>query len=266
MSNQDTNTSRHSAPTAATVPPNPPHDSIRIPTDINGYAGADLLPPNDPSLSPAARKIIEMRKRFRPLNEKQFRAIELLVHGHTDAQTAAAIGYKPLAVQRWRLYNPLFRAALSRRRQEIYGSSAERLRISMSKAVKTLRKMLNSDNDSTALRAARAILSLAAYKGFAPPPEPIDPMGIMEQIARQKKIEWHHFDDPRFAALEEIDFLRAMEDLDEHQRNYPLSPDPDPNPSPHASTPHQEEPRRPRPDPDTPAPEPHSKSTNEDPQ
>lgn len=58
----------------------------------------------------------------------QLYAVDMLVSGHRDTETAEAVGVARETVTRWRLYNPKFRAELNKRRQEIWSSSADKLR------------------------------------------------------------------------------------------------------------------------------------------
>jgi hypothetical protein len=193
-------------------------------------------PPYDPTLTdasldqlralpPVAHAIIQMRKSFPPLSEQQLAAIELLVLGHIDTFVAAKLDVHRVTVTKWRLYNPYFRAALARRRQEVWGSSADRFRKTINRALSVLKHQLKSDDAQVSHRAARTLLTLAYSKNLAPPDDPIDPAGVMERIARQKKIEWHFSNDPAKDELDEEDYLRAMKYLDLLQRNFPLAKD-----------------------------------------
>jgi hypothetical protein len=185
----------------------------------------DQINSPDQNLPSVAHAIIALRKNFPPLSEQQFNAVEILVLGHTDTYVAAKLKAHRTTITRWRLYNPYFRAALSRRRQEIWGASADRFRKIITSAISVLQNQMKSEDPKTSHRAARTILSLAASRNLTPPDDPQDPATIIHQIAREKKIESHHHDDPRLAPLEEDDFLHAMQHLNELERNFPLSPD-----------------------------------------
>jgi hypothetical protein len=185
----------------------------------------DPAPSHLESLPPVARAILALRKNFPPLSEQQLNAIEILVLGHSDSYVANKIKSHRTTITRWRLYNPYFRAALSRRRHEIWGASADRFRKTITQALSVLIHQMKSEDPKTSHRAARTILSLAASKKLNPPDDPQDPATILHQIAREKKIESHHHDDPHLAPLDEDDFLHAMQHLNELERNFPLSPD-----------------------------------------
>jgi len=190
-------------------------------------ASPDLLA----TLPPVAHAIIQMRKNFPPLSEQQLNAVELLVRGHTDTFVSQKLGIHRCTVTRWRLYNPYFRAALARRRQEVWASSTDRFRKTITRALHVLQSQLKADDPHISHRAARTLLSLAYSKNLSPPDDPQDPASVMEKIARQKKIEWHYSGDPSKEELTEDDHLRAMKYLDLLQRNFPLAKD-DLSPSP----------------------------------
>ncbi|HEX8523112.1 MAG TPA: hypothetical protein VF669_12720 [Tepidisphaeraceae bacterium] len=197
-------------------------------TKRNKFEPLPLKPPDDPTLSPAARAIIGMRSRFQSLKEHHHLAIELLIRGLNDREVAEQLGKDRSQITKWRNYNPYFRAELARRRQEVFGSFSENLRSTLSTCLEELQSQLRADDVNLRNRAANQIINHAKSRSFQPPPEPTDPATLMAQLARQKRIEWHLHDNPFYAPLEEDDYLKAMEDLDEKERNFPLAPDPHP--------------------------------------
>jgi hypothetical protein len=210
-------------------------DKPPLPTATTCYTQSDPTDPfhrlTDPALAPAARSIILLRKRFRSLSETQFNAVELLVLGHTQKRVAKLVDVHRVTVTRWCLYNPHFQAALSQRRQEVWGSAADGFRHTLRSALKVVRKQLKSEDETVAFRAARALLHFAGSNKFAPPPDPVDVHGVIERLARKRKIQSHLYDDPLAALLDDEDFLAALSELDEKQLNFPLGADPDANPS-----------------------------------
>ena len=62
------------------------------------------------------------------LAPRQEAAIELLLSGKCDAATAEALGIHRTTIARWRAAHPAFQAELARRRAELFGAAAERLR------------------------------------------------------------------------------------------------------------------------------------------
>jgi len=60
-------------------------------------------------------------KNFRP---RQQQAIDLLALGRTDAEVAEQVGARRITVAEWRLYDPVFVAALNRKREEVQSAAA----------------------------------------------------------------------------------------------------------------------------------------------
>jgi hypothetical protein len=73
--------------------------------------------------------------RQRGLTLEQQNAIDLLIAGKTDTETASAVGVHRVTVTKWRNYDPWFQAELNRRRQEVWGAASERLRAMLPKAL-----------------------------------------------------------------------------------------------------------------------------------
>ena len=67
------------------------------------------------------------KRRHGPTVE-QLNAIDHLVHGATDQETAEAVGVHRVTVTRWRNYDVVFQAELNRRRREVWQVSTDRLR------------------------------------------------------------------------------------------------------------------------------------------
>jgi hypothetical protein len=66
--------------------------------------------------------------RRRGLSIEQRNAIDLLVQGKSDQETADAVGVNRVTVTKWRNYDPWFQAELNQRRQDGWGGSVDRLR------------------------------------------------------------------------------------------------------------------------------------------
>lgn len=89
---------------------------------------------------------------------KQRNAIELLVAGRTDAETAEAVGVTRQTVNGWRNHDAEFLAALNARRRELWGAQEERLRYLVARAVDVLEQDLADDyGPRRLLRQAAAI-------------------------------------------------------------------------------------------------------------
>src|SRR3989337_108349 len=80
----------------------------------------------------------------RELSTEQRNAVDLLVTGKTDQDVAEAVGVSRQTVCGWRLYHPLFGAELNRRRQEVWGAAADKLRDLLPKALDVLSEELKS--------------------------------------------------------------------------------------------------------------------------
>jgi hypothetical protein len=134
-----------------------------------------------------------LKRHTKPLSPQQLTAIDLLITGRSDARTAAAIDVARVTVTRWRLYNHVFQAELNRRRHEVWGAAADRLRATLSKAVRLFQSQLRSKDEFTAFRAARALLQIAGSSRLALPPHPDaappDPAGVLDLEARRVKVE-----------------------------------------------------------------------------
>ena len=97
---------------------------------------------------------------------EQLNAIDVLVQGRTDQETAETVGVARETVTRWRNDNPHFTAELNRQRRLIWGDSHDRLRALASKAVDTLDVALQNGD----ARAAVEVLKAVGLYGQLPPP------------------------------------------------------------------------------------------------
>src|SRR5262245_53469627 len=88
---------------------------------------------------------VYQRQHKRGLTMPQLSAIDVLVTGKTDKETAELLNLSRTCVTKWRLYDPVFQAALNRRRAEVWGSGIDRLRSLIPKALDVLAEALNSN-------------------------------------------------------------------------------------------------------------------------
>jgi hypothetical protein len=98
-------------------------------------------------------------KREHGLTIKQENAIDLLVLGETDASTAESVGVSRPTVTKWRNHDPCFVAELNRRRRDLWGSSLDRLRSLLPRALEALEEELADGKQRG--RTAVEILRLA---------------------------------------------------------------------------------------------------------
>lgn len=121
------------------------------------------------------------------LTPRQETAVELLLSGKSDAATADSLGIHRTTIARWRAAHPAFQAELARRRAELYGAAAERLRALVPKALDVLETGLEG-NDR--LSTAQKILAMAGLdKLTAPPSDPDDAETIVVGLIRQRMAE-----------------------------------------------------------------------------
>jgi hypothetical protein len=100
----------------------------------------------------------------------QLNAIDLLAAGKTDTETAAALELHGTTVTKWRLYDPVFQAALNRRRAEIWGAAADRLRSLVPKALDVLAAALKTRMGYLDFKAANARRWVGLDSGVGPKP------------------------------------------------------------------------------------------------
>ena len=105
------------------------------------------------------------------LSVEQLNAIDVLVQGRTDQETAETVGVARETVTRWRNDNPHFTAELNRQRRLIWGNSHDRLRALASKAVDTLEVALTEGDAKVAMEVLKAV---GLYGQVGPPSEPED--------------------------------------------------------------------------------------------
>jgi hypothetical protein len=133
--------------------------------------------------------------RQRGLTIEQRNAIDLLVTGKTDTETADAVGVHRVTVTKWRNGDPWFQAELNRRRQEIWAAAGERLRALLPKAIDALEGDLS--NTDSRLTAALHVIKLAGLTNAPPPTGPTEGREIIDGIfgrhlAAIKAARWAH--------------------------------------------------------------------------
>ena len=117
------------------------------------------------------------------LSVEQFNAIDILVQGKTDQETALAVGVTRETVTRWRNDNPHFAAELNKQRRLIWGASHDRLRALAAKAVDTLELALDAGDGKAAVEVIKAV---GLYGKVQPPSGPVD----AELVMWEKAEEW----------------------------------------------------------------------------
>jgi hypothetical protein len=117
----------------------------------------------------------------------QLNAIDLLAAGNTDQETADLLELHRTTVTKWRLYDPVFQAALNRRRAEVWGAAADRLRSLVPKALDVLGDVLGDETHPGRLKAAIELLRLVPPTGAAMTVGPTEADDIVRQIVQERR-------------------------------------------------------------------------------
>lgn len=117
------------------------------------------------------------------LSVEQLNAIDILVQGKTDQETALAVGVARETVTRWRNDNPHFAAELNKQRRLIWGTGQDRLRSLVSKAVDTIEAGLYAGDTKAAVDVLKAV---GLYGQLREPSGPVD----AELVLWEKAKEW----------------------------------------------------------------------------
>jgi hypothetical protein len=126
------------------------------------------------------------------LSVVQLNAIDLLVTGKTDQETAEAVGVTRQTVNGWRNANPYFQAELNRQRQVLWSGAVDQLRGLLPRAVAVLAEELDGGNDRAGV--ALSILRLGGIDRTKAPQKldkylvgPTDPEAIIEAEVRRRR-------------------------------------------------------------------------------
>ena len=127
----------------------------------------------------AAGKATKGYIRQHGLTTEQQAAIDLLVTGQTDQETADAVGVHRVTVTKWRNYDAHFQAALNQRRRDVFSVNADRLRALVPVAVGVLEAELNNPENGS--RGQLALNILKAIGMGAGDIGPTDPEAVIEK-------------------------------------------------------------------------------------
>ncbi len=94
------------------------------------------------------------------LTPAQAAALDRLAMGSSVTAAAEAVGASRQTVSEWLNRNPAFQAALNRRRAEVWGETADRLRALLPRALDRIEAAIDSEGPE-GLQAAIALLRLA---------------------------------------------------------------------------------------------------------
>jgi hypothetical protein len=113
-------------------------------------------------------------------------AVDLLAAGKNDTDTAKALGLNRVTVTRWRLYSPVFQAALADQRSAIWGAAGDRLRAMLPKALEILADGLEHGKKSERIDIALDVLKLVGPLPLVPA-ESTDPEEIVRGIVKRNR-------------------------------------------------------------------------------
>lgn len=121
----------------------------------------------------------------RQLSIQQQNAIDLLVQGKSDRETAEAIGVSRQTVTNWRNNNTVFIAELNKQRKAVWGAQVDRIRYLISAALDVLEEDLkDTENKQLRQKAAIHILQAVGLYGQNLKPEGED---TPEDVEAQKR-------------------------------------------------------------------------------
>jgi hypothetical protein len=123
----------------------------------------------------------------RGLTLAQLNAIDLLATGKRDKETAELLHLSRTCVTKWRLYDPLFQAALNRRREEAWGAGIDRLRSLIPQALDVLAEEMQKPDSPNRFKAAVEILRLTQLPGGTAGIGPTDPDQIVRQVVKARR-------------------------------------------------------------------------------
>src|SRR5262249_14017656 len=101
------------------------------------------------------------------------------------------LNLSPSCITKWRLYDPVFQAALNQRRAEVWEAGIDRLRSLIPKALDAFADALESMNARNRLKAAAEILRLAQLPGGALVGGPTEADEIVRQIVERRRAQAH---------------------------------------------------------------------------
>jgi hypothetical protein len=145
--------------------------------------------------------LVYARQHVHGLTLPQQSAVDLLASGKTDTEAAGLLGLHRTTVSKWRAYDPVFQAALNRRRAEVWASGVDRLRSLVPKALDALAEELDKPGSPNRLKAACEILRVAQLPTVATlTTGPTDPQEIVRRLVVRRRREAH---DPLDDVLDE---------------------------------------------------------------
>jgi hypothetical protein len=131
--------------------------------------------------------LVYARQHKRGLTLPQQNAIDLLAAGKNDTEAAQLLGLTRVAVTKWRLYDPVFQAALNVRRAEVWGAGLDRLRSLIPKALDVLARELENADSPHRFKAAVEALKLAQLPADWAGVGPTEPDDVVRQAVLRER-------------------------------------------------------------------------------
>jgi hypothetical protein len=113
-----------------------------------------------------------------PLTVEQLNAIDCLIQGKSDQDTADLIGKDRVTVWRWKTRLPFFMATLEARRQEQFGQASQRLRNLLEKALDNVAGAIEAGD----VKASFEVIRATGLHTFAPPTGETDVQRIAQRL------------------------------------------------------------------------------------
>jgi hypothetical protein len=130
----------------------------------------------------------QQKPTFKPLSIEQQNAIDLLILGKSDQETADAVGVDRSTIWSWKKENLLFMATLERRRAEVWRQPQERLRSVMSKAVENVAELVEAGDYDASIELLKIT---GMYRGLANHIGEQDPAKVFDAIV-ERRLEAEH--------------------------------------------------------------------------
>jgi hypothetical protein len=115
------------------------------------------------------------------LTVEQLNAVDLLIQGKSDQETADLIGRDRATLWKWRTRLPLFGATSEQRREEVFGVALHRLRVLLSKAIDNIAGAIEAGD----VKSSFELIKATGLHGFAPPTGETDVHKMADRIAME---------------------------------------------------------------------------------
>jgi len=123
------------------------------------------------------------------ISDNQQLAISLIVTGKTDTEIAKELNISRTTLWRWKTEDSGFIVELNKKRREVWGSSIDRLRNLVPKAIEIMEKFIDDNAllDNSSLAAAVHILKAVGIYGVALNPEKLPATKEEVKLEARKK-------------------------------------------------------------------------------